>query len=485
MADILNKIILQMSKEEQRNFKLFALRSHEDESRKDLQLFDYIRKVGEEYQERKALKQLYGKDARPNTFHRLRNRLLQEIGKSVALLHWEKDETVASLHELTLAMHYRRKMQFQIAEYYLRRAERHVERLDLPEILDVVLGEFIALSFELNAINPERYIQKRSENRRRLNQLWEIDNLLALVNHRLRASQNLGKDDVGIMHILGKTVEELSLDPKIMADPKFRFRMYDAVSKILLEQRDYTTLESYLLETYEAFVKADLFNKNNHDVKLQMLTYIINALFKNNKIDESLAYAEHLHSAMEQFGQMLRSKYLFFYYNSLVMNHSVRDDFGQAIKVLESMTQLESIIASPQYHVFIYTNLALLEYGRKQLRQALKHLVKLPLHDSYLATDEGVRLRIEILELAIRLEIKDFETLEYRLQQCKNDYAALLASKTMEKEGRMLRLISQLNQNLFQKRNEKISAEIEDFLAQYPPDDTEFFKYGEFLRAHL
>ena len=87
MADILNKIIGLMTKEEQRNFKLFALRSHEDQDRKDLQLFDYIRKAGEDYHDRQAIKHLYGSGARPNTYHRLRNRLVQEVGKSLALLH--------------------------------------------------------------------------------------------------------------------------------------------------------------------------------------------------------------------------------------------------------------------------------------------------------------------------------------------------------------------------------------------------------------
>jgi hypothetical protein len=482
MLDILQKVIGLMSKEEQRNFKLYALRSHEDGDRKDLQLFDYMHKVGDSYDDRKAMRHLYGKDARPNTFHRLRNRLLSEIGKSVALLHWEKDDTVSSLHELTLALHYRRKLQFQIAEYYLRRAERRIEKLDLPELLDIVLGEFVALSLELQSINPQRYIQKRIENRRRLNQLAEIDNVLALVNHHLRVSQNLGNEDVGVMNILRNTVNELSLDPMIMSDSKFRFRMYDAVSKILLEQRDYITLETYLLEIYQTLLQEDLFNKNNHDIKLQMLTYIINALFKNGKIVASLQYAENLRVAMEQHGQLLRSKYLYFYYNSLVMNHSVRD-YGAAIKVLESMTENESIIATPQYYIFTYLNLALMEYASKHLRPALKHLVKLRLHESFPGTDEGFKLRIEILELAIRLELREYETLVYRLTQCKNDYAELLHAQAMEKEQQMLHLIEALNEGSVGKKNTQIGAEITAFLEKYPPDDTEFFKYGEFLRG--
>jgi hypothetical protein len=484
MADILNKIIGLMTKEEQRNFKLFALRSHDEEDRKDILLFDYIRKEGEDFQDRRAQRQLYGKAARPNTYHRLRNRLLQEVGKSLALLHWDKDETTTALHELTLAMLYRKKLQFEIAAYYLDRAERRIQKLDLPELMDILLGEFISLSFELRSINPEHYIQKRTENRRRLNQLWEIDHVLATVNYRLRMSQNMGKGDAHFLNILRRTVDEFSVDPKLMADPKFRFRMYDAVSKILLEQRDYVALEVYLLETYEAFLQEGLFNKSNHDVKLQMLTYCINALFKNGKIDESLAYAELLRQAMDQYGQMLLHKYEFFYYNSLVLNYSSRD-WDEAMKVWGKMLEIESIVAVPQYFINIVVNLALGEYVRKNYKLAIKHLIKLRLHESFHAADEGLRLRIDTFELALRLELKENETLQYRLQQCRNDYANLLTSPSLEKDREMLNLIGRLNENQGSTKGKRMDQEVEAFLEKYPADDTELFKYGEFLRGQL
>lgn len=484
MADILNLVVGLMSKEEARHFKLYALRSHDEEERKDLQLFDLIRKVADDYDERQAMRQLYGKGARPNTFHRLRNRLLQEIGKSMALLHWEKDETFTAIHELTLAMLHRRRMQPLIAEHYLRRAERRLVRLDLPELLDIVLGEFITLSFELTTIDPARYIQKRNENRRRLNQLWEIDNVLALVNHRLRISQNLGRDDDSITQILRKTVEELSLDPKITTDPKFRLRMYDAVSKILLDQRDYVALEAFLLETYETFTREELFNKNNHDTKLQMLTYIINALFKNGKLDQCLEYSERLRVEMDQFGHFLRPKYELYYYNGLMMVYS-EQDYAAAIRVLEAMMQNERIMALPQNMVFIHLNMALMEYAQKQIKLALRGLVKLRLLDAFATTDEGFRLRVELMELALRLESADHETLEYRLAQCKGDHAQLLTNNEMQKEGAFLALVERMHLSAYHRRDEQLEGAIRAFIDSYPVDDTEFFRYGKFLQGML
>jgi hypothetical protein len=484
MSDILHKIITLLSKEEQRNFKLYALRSHEEDDRKDLQLFDYIRKEGDHFLERRALRHLYGKEARRNTYHRLRHRLLLEIGKSVALLHWDKDETIAALHDCTLAMVYRKKLQPEIAEYYLKKAEKRAETLDIPELLDLILGEFLSLSFELRSIDPAQYIQKRSSNRRRLNQLWEIDNVLAMVNHRLRRSQNLVNDDANVMNILRKTVAEFSLDTTIMADPKFRFRMYDAVSKILLEQRDYLALEAYLLETYETFLQEGLFLKSNHEVKLQMLTYIVNALFKNQKISESLAYAERLRTASYEHGQILEAKYEIFYYNSLFLNYSTYD-LAEAAKVLQKMLDIERIAAQPQYITFIYLNLGLIEYERKHYQTAIKHIVKLQLHEAFRAADEGLRLRITIFEFALRLQLHEHDILQYRMQQCRNDFSTFLQAPSMQKDREMLGLLERCNEPRMASKHPELLTAIDQFLERFPSDDTEVFKYGEFFnRLH-
>ena len=71
------------------------------------------------------------------------------------------------------------------------------------------------------------------------------------------------------------------------------------------------------------FKKKKVFNKSTHEIKLQMYTYLINSLFKNKKLEESLAYKE-TNIAMNEFDGYLRDKFLFYYYNSLV-NYSMLD----------------------------------------------------------------------------------------------------------------------------------------------------------------
>lgn len=483
--DILNTVIDLMTKEEQRNFKLYAERSHAKGERKDLALYDYIRKSGPKFNERKILKNLYGGSSKKNTYYRLRNRLLTEVGKSVALLHWDRDETVLTLHYISLAMLYRAKQHPKIAAYYLRKAEQKIGKLDRLEMLDMIYSEFITLSFELMDINPEEYIEKRSQNREKLNRLRKIDNILAVINYRLRRSQNLSKSDTAVHELLEATLAEFAQDETIMADPQFRFRMYDAVCKILLQKRDYESLEAYLLRAYETFIEEDLFHKGNHDTKLQMLTYIVNSLFKNGKTEASLQFAAQLQEAMLEFNRVLYDKYAFFYYNALVLNYSTTD-IGRAIETLGELSNLEVIARTPHLLLYVHLNLALFEYVRGGYQAALRHLVRLRLLDAYTSADLEFHFRVDIFELALRLESDDFETLEYRLGQFKNDYEDLMQSKAHSKDSQLVHLIDRMNHSTTAiQKDPQLVADIETFLSDYQPDETEIFKYGDFLRAKL
>jgi len=481
--DVLNTVVELLSKEEQRNFKLYANRSRAAGERLDLKLFDYIRRAGDKFNHQKIRRKLYG--SKPEgAYFRLRNRLLTEVNKSICLLNWDKDERARMLQFLTLSHIYKSKQQILLARHFLKKAERQAEQLELLEYLDVIYGEFITLSFESLDINPEEYIRKREENRRTLNRLREIDNILAVVRYRLMRSQNLSSNSLPLNELLEKTMGEYADNPEIMGDPRFRFRIYQAVSKILLSQRDYVSMEMYLRETHRSFTEEDLFNRGNHDIKLEMLTYLINALFKNEKIDESLEYTGHLKDAMEEYNRSHYDKYLFFYYNSLATNYS-SIDIDKAIETLDGMLKVDQIIQVPQYQVYIFLNLSLFLYLKEDFSKSLKNLVKLRLQDGYQTTDEGFRFRIDIFEMALRYLTRDYETFQYRIKQLRGDYSGFLQQEDYEKDRVFLDILEAMNETVSVKKTPELVVQINAFLDAYEADETEIFKYAGFLRGQI
>ena len=88
--DVTGRIIKAMHKEEVRFYKLFASRIQTGD-RKDVKLFDFIRKEGESYNEDLIVDKLYPGKTR-NPYYRLRNRLTSDLNKCMLTLHYQEDE---------------------------------------------------------------------------------------------------------------------------------------------------------------------------------------------------------------------------------------------------------------------------------------------------------------------------------------------------------------------------------------------------------
>ncbi len=481
--DILNEIIGNLTKEEIRYFKLYASRIQKGADRKDLALFNTIRKEGESYEEEKAFQMLYGGSDK-NPFYRLKNRLLQELTKSITIQHFDDDDSIAILHLLALYRFYFDRNVTKAARYFLKKAENKAIVLESYELLDIIYGEYIRLSHELVSINPESFIQKRKENHRQIMHLREIDDILAAVSYRLKITQNFTSGDNPVISLLEKTVNDFSLDPDLRKSSKLRFKIYHAVSQLLLQRRDYRSLEEYLLSVYREFTREKLFTRANHDTKLQLLTYLVNTLFKNNKFKQSLQYAEKLKEAMEEYGRFLFDKYVFFYYNTLGNNYSGLDQYDKAMEVLEEFKNSDKVRLNPFYEIFVYLNLAVYSFDQKKYHQAIKHLNKLYLLDSYKKTDLTLRFKIAIAELIIRYELKDYDLLEYRIEQVRKDFREFLSMKEQQREKEFINLIRLLAVTGNIQNDKTLKARYKHFgtlSTGREQDDTEVILYDKWL----
>jgi hypothetical protein len=478
---ILQNIVGVMNKEEIRHYKLFINRTEKEGDRKDELLFDHIKKQYPDYDEGKILKKLYASEDK-NALYRLKNRLLEDIGKSLAVNYY--DETVLNYisNNLLLARLFRQKGQYKIAFYYLGKAEKKATEKENIDWLDIIYGDFIQLSHETLDINPEEYIRKRKENRSKLNKVQEIDDILAALIYRIRSSQNFAKQNTEILDLLQKTVNDFSKSKEVKTSPVLRFKIYDSVSRILLQQQNFVSLEKYLLKTYSEFSNERLFNQNNHDTKLQMLTYLINSLFKNGKIDLSLEYAKQLKAAMLEYNSMLKDKYLFYYYNSLVINYSVKD-IDKAIEILQEAKNNEVIRKLPMYNVFVYLNLSVLNFGKGEFKEALKNLVKPLLEDAYSNLDEAFRFKLAVFELMIRYELKDHDYLEHKTERLKKEYRIILKKPEYKHQWQMISILEKMINTESIKKNKTLLKQVNMLIAEKEQSqDSDIVSYANWLK---
>lgn len=477
----LQQIIASMNKEEVRHLKLFMGRTNSGPDRKDIELFDYIRQRPEDYDEDKIQAKLYGTSDK-NALYRLKNRLLDDVAKSLALQYSDESDFNQVAMFLQLARHFLTGSQFQLALHYLNKAEKRAISVENHELLDIIYSEYIRYSQETLGVNPGEYIRKRRENREDLARIQEIDDILAEVVYKVRTTQNFTGQDYRIIENLRKRVSGLALKKATSKSIQLRFKVYHSLSRILLQKHDYVSLEKYLLDTLAEFSKEKLFNRNTHDTRLQMLTYLANAQFKNMKMEESIATATKLKQAMGEYGGLLHDKYLFFYYNILVINYSTKDR-NKAIEVLDEIKENAVIMKQPHYHVFIYANLTVLHFDNQNYKQSLRSLVRVTMEEGYGNMDVNLRMKLAITELIIRYELKDEEFLEKRIEQVKKEFSNELKTREGKRHQEMLNLLADFATADNVLRNKPLQKKIKAFLDKQQNTVGDLVNYNNWLRT--
>lgn len=482
----LKEAVLLMSKEEARAFKLYAQKVSVEGSRKDLDLFDLIRKNSAEYDEEAMLDKIYA-DAPRNTFHRLKSRLLDTINRSMFDLYLEKNDALKLYHLLGIIDYYLGKRHFGLAHWFLRKAERLATKMEHYEALDIILNEYIRLSNQLPDIDPIPFILRRKANQAELQRIRQLDDVLAAARHRVMLTQNYGDHGSDIMDTLSRTVFELLEDSQERQSPVLRIKLFQAIARLLLDRREYKSLQTYALSMYEEFEAEGIFQRHNHEFKLQMITYIINAANKIEDYQLSLKYAHVLRAAMYEFDGALLDKYRFFYYNALIINY-FKTDLERATEVLEEMMRNEKIMATPFLMLFVYSNMALVWYERKDLKKSVRYFVQTAQQDAYKVADPGLQLRISMAELLVRQELRQYEVMLTRLRQVSNDFKAILGKDTYARERDLLKLLQRLNESPEPWRDEKLRQAAVEFVQAPVPEsaqDAELIGYNEFLIAQL
>lgn len=435
--DILNEIICNWSKDEIRQYKVYARRTNQTINNKSEKLFDYIRSSGESYDENRIFQKLYDGQNK-NAFYRLKNNLLEDVTKNLLTSTHKENQVISCYHYLGLVQHFKSRNQFRVALYYLKKAEKSAEKSKHLSNLDQVYTEYIQLSNELIEIEPQQFIDKRRAIKQELDLIRKIDDLLIPFTYKLKRSQTFARSETS-MEELEKIIHSFEKDSQIQKSYHLKARIYKAISSILLQKQAYVELAQFAKQNFETFEKEGLFNKENHDFKLEMLIYIVNASFKNNQLASSLKWAGILHENMKAFNRLYYKKYQHFYYSALMYNYSELD-IDKAIELAIYLQKETWIKNSGIYEVFIQANLGTFYYIKKEYRKAIKVLTELYTTSKFIASDAGFKLKLYISELIIWHDMNKFDTLEYRLHQIKKEFAEMLADSSTQ-EHKILEIL--------------------------------------------
>lgn len=479
--DILKNTIDLLNKEEIINYKLYANRTQSNENRKDILLFDLLKKHSADADDAKVVQKIYPGTAGKNSYYRLKNRLLNEINNSLVQFYCYDSNSHDIYSELSLYKIFHKKNNWALANYHLSRAEKKAMLIQDFSLLDVVYTEQINLSIQFGETTPAVFIKKREQNQQKLNEVRALDDSLATIIYELKRSQNFSKTKNQTSQILNKAIIQLNSKKEYRNNLVFKIKLFNAISRLLLSKQDYVSLEKYTLDTYHEFLKHHYFSRLNHEIKLQMLAYISNTLFVNKKHGQSLDYLKLLYDAMKEFKAMHYNNYVFFYYNSLVNNYTVIDP-GKAIEVLNAAKEDKVITSHPTHLGYIYLNLAGAYFDLKQHKTALKNIIKLYNHKLFNTIDNSFKIKIHITEIILRIETQDFEYAEKLLTGTVKANKLLLSNKEYKQELDFMQLLTELIRKHDFEKNKYSKALIAAFCNRsYPNSSSSIVNYKKWL----
>ena len=477
--NILLETIQSLNKEEIRYYKILSNKTHNESSRKDMLLFDLIRNNIENYDEKQASKTIYGN--KKNNFYQLKNKLIQSINKSIISQHSSRDTESSMSNLILLSKIHKRKGNSKLAYHYLKKAEKRAQKIESFETLSTIYTEILKLSYDLISIDIGKYIKRKITNKKSLSLSQDIDITLSSVMHQIKITQNFSNNKTEISKKLNNIIKSINSEIEVEKSPKFRIRLFEAISRVLLQENDFTSLESYLKTTYQEFLEDKVFNKTNHEQKLMMLTYLTNCLYKNDKFKESLETAEELKKAMNEFDSVLKKRFLFYYYNTLVINLS-RIDKDKALKVLLKAREDKTIQALPTFGAFIYLNMGLIYYDQKKYKLSIQSISRLILQKDFLSLSAQLQLKILISEVIVRYELKQIDLIEKKMSFIKNKYKRILKGDIRDKG--IISIIEKLIycNNIYTDTN--LKEEIEKFSSMTSikkAENTDVINYNEWL----
>jgi tetratricopeptide (TPR) repeat protein len=264
----------------------------------------------------------------------------------------------------------------------------------------------------------------------------------------------------------------VDVSPTAKNNASFQTMIYKAVSQVLLQGQRYTELAEYLLSTYSEFIAKQWFNKENHDVKLQMLTYLANSLHRIGKHGESIFYANQLGEDINSYNRVFYDRFVFFYYNTMVLNY-LKSDMGQALVMVEKMEGEMKQRKISYYDQFIYVNKAIALHWLGKPESAIRNLLKLYLLDSFKKADPSFRFKIMMMELIIQVDSNDLLSFSHRSKALRKDFKELLEIKDFEREHRLLEIMEVMIEDKDFKKDKAFIKKAKKFIKDYGKEEDE------------
>lgn len=458
-------IISALTKEEVRHFKLFLKRSNIKVADAPVsQLFDSIRKNN--YKDDKAIHERRFKDLKANAFYRLKNRMLVDVKKSLLVLNYDKVDRILIFNYLILSEIFLYKSEYEITYYFLCKAEKKAIEQEFFSILEMIYEHMIVLSRLYYDFPLPEIIKKKKAIIEKKKEIHAVNDMLAEVTWSLQKS-NFGAKGLDIIDELDNIKSKLDSIELLERSPSLRIQMQKSIRMLLLQKGDFQSLHIFLSQKLIEFEQENIFNKNNHNQKIVMQTWLINANIKLLNFHLVYKYTEELKKSLHRYKNLYYETHIWTYYQCIFVACFYSNQLNRCLQILKNYSKDEVLKDHSLYHTNFNINSAIVYYCLKDIKKANKHLSKLLEPVFFDALSDEMKLTVITVELLFYFESSDIDYFNYSIKLILKKYKSILGQVEFERQHLFFNVLSSFGKDvtLEMPKTEKL---INNFIDESP-----------------
>lgn len=483
--DLLSEIIECLNFSEEKKFRKFLEQKRFGKNCKRLQLLQLMQQ-SEKASSDKIMKEMY-ETKNTAAFFQLRRSLTSEAELFICQHTEDGENELYTMRLITAAKFLFAKSREKAGWKYLLKAEEIAIESEQYELLNLIYRLQLERSASEFAPSIESILQKRKQN---LEVIHEMDELI-IADSRLQANQDdKSISKVDISHISDEVNKKIERDQENFNKPAILYKLTMVERWKMLQQKDFTGLEKYLASRYEEMESKGMFNRHNHNHKVDFLLMITYNLLRNQKYAECEQYLPLLNKEIGRYESKATVAHRVTF---MLMSTELNICLGklkEASAIMDQLTQQYFSCLSGEYLNYYYTNSIIISFSKQDFSAVKHHLSALTLQSNkYLMRHHGdeALMKRQLIECLIYWETGDNDYVSYRLKSFERKYGDLIQKRGYEREKRFFNIFKVANLNRWIFDTGRINEEIEAFLNLKPTEasDIEFISLNAWLASKI
>jgi len=459
-------IVDSLNKEEIRSFKLYLKRSllRLDEAPVNLLFESY--KNNSFNNDQQIYETLFA-GLKKNAFYRLKNRMIEDIYKSLLLLNYDKNEEILIRNTIILSDIFVFKSEFKIAYRLLSKAEQKASKNEFYSLLEIIYDKILSLARQNSDVPVIEIIKKKNAIIDEKQKDSKVNDLIAELNYKLRKS-NFQLKDQNILESLDEIKNQLENSHLLEMSNKVKFQVQNSVSYILLSSGDYQSLDVYLKTEYEKLEKAKEFTKSNYRNKITMLVWLANANLKLMKFDVAISYAEQLRKSLDAHKKLYYNNFIWAYNQIHCIAYYYKGDLDNCLQLLKSLSEQISAKENIVYYSFVNLNLVSVFYCLQNIKQASRYINNLLSPNIFKKHPSDLKLDIIIIDLILYFDNNDFDYLLYTIKNIKRKFNHILKLAIYKHQKEFINLLELVCKSNDKLKNPLFIKRVAEFIKNAP-----------------